>query len=316
MKTIILTTGPSYLKNNILKENHQERFIYRINGSHGSIKDIEKTINEIKKQVRNANILIDLPGNKIRTSNIKIPIKLSKNKSFVLKQDQINFPDFYQHVKKGDIVYANDSIYTFKIKTITKDEIEFISLSNGELINNKGLHVRGINKTLPFLLKKDLEIIDLINKNNIKFVGLSFVRNIDDIHEAKKLIKKSTIISKIETEDAVKNLSSILDSVEYILIDRGDLSTDIGLIKVPYYQRHIIEKALARNKKVFLATQFLKTMETMPIPTIAEVMDLTNTLKQGIHGIQLSEEVAIGKYPLECLSIIEKIEKNVLNEAI
>ncbi|MDP3974426.1 MAG: pyruvate kinase [bacterium] len=316
MKRIIITTGPSYLNDNILKKNHQERYIYRINGSHGSVQDIEKTISEIRKQIKNADILIDLPGNKIRTANIKIPIEITLNKIFVLKLKQINFPDFYKYIKKGDVVYANDSIYTFKIKEINKDSIEFISLSNGKLENNKGLHVRGINKTLPFLLKKDLDIIKIANRNSIKFLGLSFVRNVDDINEAKKLIKKSIIISKIETAEAVKNLTSILNSVEYILIDRGDLSTDVGLIKIPYYQRHIIEKALSRNKKVFLATQFLKTMENMPIPTIAEVVDLTNTLKQGIHGIQLSEETAIGQYPLECLNLIEQIEKNVSNETI
>lgn len=316
MKRIILTTGPSYLNDNILRDNHQERFIYRINGSHGSIRNIEKSINEIRKQVKNADILIDLPGNKIRTTNIKIPIKFTEGKSFMLKQNQINLPDFYKYVKNGDIVHANDNIYTFRIKRVNKDEIGLISLSNGKLENNKGLHVRGINKSLSFLLAKDLEIIDIANKNNIKFIGLSFVRNVQDIKDAKKLIKKSIIISKIETAEAVKNLSSILDSVEYLLIDRGDLSTDIGLIKVPYYQRHIIEKALSRNKKVFLATQFLKTMEKMPIPTIAEVMDLTHILKQGIHGIQLSEEIAIGKYPLECLKLIGDIEKNILDEAI
>lgn len=316
MKRIIVTTGPSYLKGNIIKDNHQERFIYRINGSHGSVRNIRETIREIKNQVKNADILIDLPGNKVRTTNISIPINLIKNKPFTLGNNQINFPNFYKYVKKGDNVYANDSIYTFKIKNINKNEIEFISLSDGELKNNKGLHVRGINKDLPFLLAKDLEIIDLANKNNIKFIGLSFVRNVQDIKEAAKLIKNSTIISKIETEAAVKNLSPILDLVEYILIDRGDLSTDVGLIKVPHYQRHIIEKALSKNKKVFLATQFLKTMETMPIPTIAEVMDLTHTLKQGIHGIQLSEEVAIGKYPLECLRLIEQIEKNVSSEMV
>jgi pyruvate kinase len=316
MKRIIITTGPAYLNNNIIKDNHQERYIYRINGSHGSMQNIKKTIDEIRKQVKNADILIDLPGNKIRTTNIKIPIRLNVNKSFILKQNQINFPNFYKYVKQGDTVYANDSIYTFKIKNINEKEIEFTSLSDGELKNNKGLHVRGINKSLPFLLAKDMEIIDLANKKGIKFIGLSFVRNVQDIKDAKKLIKKSIIISKIETAEAVKNLSSTLDSVKYLLIDRGDLSTDVGLIKIPYYQRHIIEKALARNKKVFLATQLLKTMETMPIPTIAEVMDLTHALKQGIYGIQLSEEVAIGKYPLECLKLIEEIENNVSDEAI
>lgn len=316
MKKIILTVGPSYLNDGILRKNHHKRYIYRINGSHGSIKDIENTIKEIRKQIKDAEILIDLPGNKIRTSNIKTPIKLEYNKKFILKQNQTNFSDFYKYVKRGDTVYANDSIYTFKVENVSKDKIEFVSLSNGKLIENKGVHVRGVSSKLPFLFKKDLDIINLANEYKINFIGLSFVRNVNDIKEAKKLIKVNKIISKIETAEAVENLSPILDLTEYILIDRGDLSTDVGLIKVPYYQRHIIEKALSRNKKIFLATQFLKHMEENPIPTIAEVVDLTHTFKQGIHGIQLSEEIAIGKYPLECLKLIENVEKNILDEAI
>lgn len=316
MKRTILTTGPSYLNDNILKNNHQDKYIYRINGSHGNIQDIENSINEIRKQIKDADILIDLPGNKIRTANIETPMRLTMGKSFILKQDQVNLPNFYKYVEQGDTVYANDSTYIFKINKTHKDQTEFTSLSDGELKNNMGFHVRGISKSLPFLLKKDLDIINIANKYNIKYIGLSFVRNANDIKEAKKLIKKSTIISKIETGEAVKNLTSILNLTEYILIDRGDLSADVGLIKIPYYQRHIIEKALSKDKKVFLATQFLKTMETRPIPTIAEVIDLTNTLKHGIYGIQLSEEIAIGKYPLECLRLVGEIEKNISDENI
>lgn len=316
MKRIIVTTGPSFLNRGIIKKAHQKRYIYRINGSHGTLKDIENSIKKIRKQVKNADILIDLPGNKIRTKNLEKPIVLIKNKRFKLLTNQINFAKFYKYIKENDIVFANDSIFTFIVKKVTPGYLEFISLSNGLLMNNKGIHVRGTTKNLPFLLEKDLQIIELANKHKVKFVGLSFVRNKEDVKQAKKLIKHSKVISKIETQDSVDNLTEILKLVEYILIDRGDLSTDVGLVKVPYYQRHIIEKALLRNKKVFLATQFLKNMEQNPIPTIAEVVDLTHTLKQGVYGIQLSEEVAIGKFPLECLKLIEDIEKNVLLERI
>ncbi len=315
MKRIIVTTGPSFLHKGIIRKYHQKRYIYRINGSHNTVRDIEKSIKKIRKQVPEAEILVDLPGNKIRTNLLK-PIRISKNKTFILRKNQLNFADFSDYIKKGDLVYANDSIFLFVIKEVHKDHILLLSKSDGILTNGKGIHIRGVTEKLPFLFKKDLEIIDLVNREKTNFVGLSFVRSAKDIIEAKKIIRHSKIISKIETKSAVDNLMEILELVDYILIDRGDLSTDIGLVKVPYFQRHIIEKALLRNKKVFLATQFLKTMENTPIPTIAEVVDLTHTLKQGIHGIQLSEEIAIGKFPINCLKLIEEIEKNALLEKI
>lgn len=315
MKKLIITVGPSFLYDNIIKNNHQENYIYRINGAHGNIKEIEHYINIIRNQVKNAKILIDLPGNKIRTHSIDEPIILKKGHSFYLSFEQFNFKNFYKYIKVGDVVYANDSIFRFEVKSIKDGFIEFLSFSEGVLLNNKGMHIRGINEKLPFLFEKDKELIELANLYEISFVGLSFVRNIDDVKLAKENIN-SNVIVKIETKKAIENLNSILNYNDYFLIDRGDLSTEIGLVNLAKYQRLIIEKALSKNKKLFLATQFLKNMENSPIPSIAEIIDLVNTLKLGIYGIQLSEEIAIGKYPLECLKIVNEALKSIEEESL
>ncbi|WP_419771197.1 MAG: pyruvate kinase [Candidatus Marinarcus sp.] len=319
MKKIIATVGPSLLENIRLEEVHNEKNIYRINGAHGSIEDIEKYILEIKRQIPNAKILMDLPGNKVRTENFNYGyIDIKKGEEFSLGFHQFNYKEFFKHLKKGDEVWANDSIFHFVVKNMDIEvaKITFLSNSTGKLLNNKGVHVRGIHKDIPFLFKKDKQLIELANKYELDYIGLSFVRTADDIKEAKQYIKTSEVISKVETLSAVKNLNEILNEVEIILIDRGDLSTEIGLVKVASYQKTIIEKGLFHNKKIFLATQFLKSMENNPIPTIAESIDLYNTLKSGIYGIQLSEETAIGKYPKECLNIIEKMLKEIDLETI
>ncbi len=311
MKRIIVTVGPSLLHTTPLIEVHNERNIYRINGAHGSIEDIEEYILEIQRQVPTANILMDLPGNKVRTAGFESGfINIEKNKEFSLSFSQMNYKEFFRHIKKGDTVWANDSIFEFTVQNINIEaqKIIFMSHSTGKLQNNKGMHVRGIHKNIPFLFAKDKELIELANKYKLAYIGLSFVRTKDDILEAKELINKYiTIISKVETMAAVDNLVDILNEVEYILIDRGDLSTEIGLSKVPSYQQYIIDKALFYNKKVFLATQFLKSMEYNPIPTIPEVIDMYNTLKTGIYGIQMSEETAVGKYPKNCLETIVQL---------
>jgi len=307
MKKIIATVGPSLLHKTPLKEVHNDNMIYRINGAHGTIKNIESYIQEIKKQIPEAKILMDLPGNKVRTANFEYGfIEIEEGKTFDIYFYQFNYKDFFKHFKVGDIVLANDSIFKFEVKNIDYElaKVTFLSYSTGKLLNNKGFHIRGVSKTLPFLFDKDKELINLANKYNLDYVGLSFVRDEKDIQEAKNLIKNSLIIAKVETLSAVENLDTILNEVEYILIDRGDLSTDVGILNVPMYQSKIIQKALFANKKIFLATQFLKSMENNPIPTFPEVIDLYNTLNSGVFGVQLSEETAIGKYPVECVNVI------------
>ncbi len=317
MKKIIATVGPSLLYSTPLIKIHDKRNIYRINGAHGSIKEIEAYIKEIQKQVKDANILMDLPGNKVRTANFEHGyIDINENEEFDIKFSQMNYKEFFKHIKVGDEVWANDSIFKFVVKNIdiSLSTITLLSYSTGRLLNNKGMHVRGIHKNIPFLFNKDKELIKLANKYSLSFVGLSFVRDGQDIKDAKQLIKSSTIISKVETLSAVNNLDDILNEVEYILIDRGDLSTEIGLNKVPSYQDFIIKKAVFYNKKVFLATQFLKSMEHNPIPTIPEVIDMYNTLKNGIYGIQMSEETAVGKYPVECIDVIVNLMTEIKAE--
>lgn len=317
MKKFIFTIGPSLLNTVPIDKIHNDKYIYRINGAHGSIKDIEKHILKIRQQVPNADILVDLPGNKVRTKNIKVPIKLVKNQVFELPNENINYINFYTHLKPGMTAWANDSIFEFEVKEVGEKSIKFLSKSDGLLLNNKGIHVRGIHDEIPFLFDKDKQLIELSNSYNISYIGLSFVRKAENIKEAKGLIKDNiNIISKIETIDAVNNINSILELVEYILIDRGDLSTDIGIEKIPRFQKFIIEKALYNNVKVFLATQILKNMEDKPIPTIAEIDDLYNIYKSGIYGLQMSEETAIGKYIEECIKILETMNKEIVEEKI
>lgn len=314
MKRYILTVGPSLLYKIPVSQIHDPKYIYRINGAHGTVGDIEGHIREIRRQVPDADILLDLPGNKVRTKGTNISIE--KGKVFSIPSACFNFEDFHSLLAPGMTVWANDSIFEFEVIRADENHIEFLSKSDGVLTDNKGMHIRGINERLPFLFDKDLQLIELANNHNLAFVGLSFVRGSDDIEEAKKLIKNSTIISKVETLAAVKNLNDILDTVDYILVDRGDLSTEIGIENVPHYQQYIIQKAHYFGRKVFLATQVLKNMETTPVPTIAEINDLYTISKQGIYGIQLSEETAVGHYVENCVATLEKMNDTLVKESI
>jgi len=314
MKRYILTVGPSLLYKLPIKKIHDPKYIYRINGAHGSVTDVEGHIKEIRKQVPDADVMVDLPGNKVRTKGTNIEI--NKDEKFIIPSSCFNYSEFYKLLTPGMTVWANDSVFEFEVKHTDEKQITFYSKSSGTLTDNKGMHIRGINEHLPFLFEKDTQLIDLANNYKVAFIHLSFVRNRADIEQAMDLVKNSVIISKVETLSAVKNLNEILEISEYISVDRGDLSTDIGIENVPHYQQYIIEKAHYFGRKVFLATQVLKNMETKPLPTIAEINDLYSISKQGVYGIQLSEETAVGSYVENCLDILKMMNENILKESI
>ena len=317
MKRFILTVGPALLNEVPITEVHNERNIYRINGAHGSAADIERYIQKIRAQVPDADILMDLPGNKVRTSNMEEGVVLEEGKEFEIPSSHFNYTGFYKHLKPGMTAWANDSIFEFSVISADEENIRFLSKSEGVLLNNKGVHVRGIHQDIPFLFRKDRELIELANRYHLAFVGLSFVRTAENIKEARALIDSNIeIISKVETIDAVNNLNDILPLVKYILVDRGDLSTDIGINKIPRYQKFIVEKALFSDVKVFLATQVLKNMETKPIPTIGEIEALYHIYKSGVFGVQMSEETAVGKHVSECVRVLNEMREEIEKELV
>ncbi len=318
MKRYILTVGPALLNEVSLSEIHEDRNIYRINGAHGNLEDIENYILKIRSQVPEADILMDLPGNKVRTRGLLGGgIRLEKGKKFEIPRECFNYPEFYTHLKPGMTAWANDSIFEFDVVSADNEKIVFLSKSEGVLIDNKGVHVRGIHDRIPFLFKKDRELIRLADKYALSFIGLSFVRKPEDVKEARSLINhKTDLITKIETLDAVNRINQILPLTNYILVDRGDLSTDIGIDKIPRFQKYIIDKALFFDVKVFLATQILKNMETRPIPTIGEIEALYEIYKSGVYGVQMSEETAVGQYVQNCVKVLRDMEEEVRSESI
>ena len=318
MKKFILTVGPALLHEIPITEIHSDKNIYRINGAHGSIADIEGYIEKIRSQVPSAAILMDLPGNKVRTKEVPDNgIELVKGEQFTIPNECFNYPDFYRHLKPGMTAWANDSVFEFEVVAVDDEKITFLSKSDGVLINGKGVHVRGMHKDIPFLFEKDKQLIQVANKYHLEYVGLSFVRSAENVKEAKMLLAENIkIISKIETLDAVNDINNILPLVEYILVDRGDLSTDIGIINIPRYQKYIIEKAQYYDVRVFLATQILKNMESKPIPTIGEIEALYEIYKSGVYGVQMSEETAVGKYVKETVAILNDMFSSVEKEIL
>jgi len=313
---VIVTLGPSILnKNTIVNISKMGPCIFRINGAHTGPDDIKKIIRLKNGISPGIKLLIDLPGNKIRTSDNFRSRYFKKGDEVSLMPADLNFGEFHGYLKEGEVIFTNDSLNSMIVRNVEKDTgmIVLEAENDGCLVNNKGIHARNSSIPLPFLFKKDREIIDIINKGGIDYCALSFVRDVGDVKEVKGILTNHdvTLIAKIEKIEAVNNLDSILGEVDNILVDRGDLSNDVGMLKLPFYEDMIVKKSLEKSKKVFLATQFLKYMEHNPIPLIAEVMGLFNDISEGAAGIQLSEETAVGEYPEECVKLVFEMHKEI-----
>lgn len=296
--------------------------IIRINGAHISYNDLFVLLKRIRKSFDyNYKLLLDIPGNKIRIVNLLEPIFLNKNREFFIFSDQLNYPQIINYIKKGDEILANDGLYKMKVVEVNENKMKIISHSEGQLTNGKGLHfqkrsVKDKNFNIPFIFEKDKLLLELSIKEKIDYIGVSYVRSIENIQEIKAIIKgnkKPIPIIKIETKEAYNNLEEIIKISDIINIDRGDLSSEIGIINLPAAQREIISIAKKYNKPIFLATQFFHYMVDHPIPLIAEIDAFYSVLEQKINGIQLSEETAIGKYTENILKIIRDLLKGMKN---
>ncbi len=289
--------------------------IFRLNGSHVNVNEVERYVTAVRQKVGNkVKILMDLPGNKIRTANITQPIPLEIGKEFTLYAEQINYPSFLKTLVPGDILLANDSLLKFKVISVGTDSVRLYSYNDGNLLNNKGIHLHGRYPKLPILFDKDKQLIEAAKKFKVDLLGVSFVRFASEVEEVKSIAGDCKLIVKLETNEAIENIDTILKTNDAFLIDRGDLSCDVGIENIFSAQKFIHRKCKENGKRIFFATQFFFSMVQNPTPLISESHGISDVLSWGADGIQLSEETAIGKYPLEILQFIGRIQKKYNSE--
>lgn len=314
---IICTLGPSSFNPKILSVLKKEKVdIFRINLSHTDKKDIKKKILFLKKN-NVQNICIDTEGAQIRTTYTKRKYFLKKN-TFINIGVENNFSNnkcinFYprfnlEELRLNCLIYVG--FESLCLRLIRKDKLENNYLckvvKEGLLESKKGVH---INKKIYLdpLTKKDIYALQLGRKMKIKNYAISFVNSGKDLKIVKDIIgKNNKIISKIETANAVKNLTNISKNSNALLIDRGDLSRYIPIEKIPIIQERVISFANSARKPVYVATNLLENMVINNLPTRAESNDIYSSLKQGSEGLVLAAETAIGKDPVNCVKFLKK----------
>ncbi|USG99007.1 pyruvate kinase [Thermococcus argininiproducens] len=325
---IIATIGPACRNKAIMKKMIEAGMsVARLNFSHGSLEEHAKTIELIRKTSEKLDkrvaILGDLPGVKIRVGNLKEnSVILKKGERVILTTREIEgdentipveFKDFPKLVSIGDIIYLSDGYIALKVENVRENDVECLVINGGVLFSHKGINIPKANLPIEAITKRDLEIIEFGIEHGIDAIGISFVGSVYDVLKVKRFIEKKKskmfVISKIERPDAVRNFDEILNASDGIMVARGDLGVEMPIESLPILQKQLIKKANMAAKPVITATQMLVSMTQDRLPTRAEVTDVANAILDGTDGVMLSEETAVGKYPVEAVEMMGKIAK-------
>lgn len=310
-KEIFCTLGPSSLNKEFLKFSNKKISLLRLNMSHIKISKLKETILFIRRFSK-VPICIDTEGAQIRTK-VKKKLNYKKNKRIIIFKNKGNFKiypsEVFDQIKKNDLLDVGFSGLEVRITKKKSERLICKVTKDGLLENNKGVHLINRNIKLGFITEKDKQAINIAKKMNIKYYALSFINSHEDILKFNILLKNYNKIFKIETKNSIKNLKKILSLGNNFLIDRGDLSKDISVEMLPVIQRKILKAAKKKNKKIYVATNFLESMILNRNPNKGEVNDVYNTLEMGAKGLVLAAETAIGKYPQECVIFLRKIIK-------
>ncbi|WP_207428426.1 pyruvate kinase [Pedobacter sp. SYSU D00535] len=328
---IVATLGPaSSGKETLLSMIKAGVDVCRLNFSHGSQADHQKTIDtirEINKQYKtHVGILADLQGPKIRIGKVQDGgihlingnrIEITTNEMLGNdKQIYITYQNFPKDVRAGETILLDDGKLQMRvIDTNNKDTVVCEVIHGGILTSRKGVNLPNTKISIPSLTEEDLSNLELALENDVEWIGLSFVRTAEDIVDLKRIISRSgktaRVIAKIEKPEAIDNIDAIIAATDGVMVARGDLGVEMPMEQVPVLQKMIARKCREASKPVIVATQMLESMITTPRPTRAEVNDVANSVLDGADAVMLSGETSVGEFPLIVIETMAKIIKNI-----
>ncbi len=327
---IVCTIGPATDSEEMLSKLVDAGMnVARLNTSHGDVEEHRRKIKLIKK-IREERkiplaILLDLSGPKIRTGYLEEDeITLKEDSELILTTEDvrgnerilsISYTGLPSDVKPGDRILLSDGAIELEVlETDGLSRIKTRVVNGGRITHRRGVNVPGVDlKGISSITDRDIEFMKLGVEERVDYFALSFVRKPEDVELAKRSIEElggdQPVISKIETLQALNNLEDIVEKSDGIMVARGDLGVEIPLEEVPVAQKRIINTANRMAKPVITATQMLESMVENPRPTRAEVTDIANAILDGTDAIMLSEETAVGRYPLEAVRYMDRVAR-------
>ena len=336
---VICTLGPSSSdKKTILALVEGGMDAARLNFSHGThaqFKEIIRNVREVSKETGHPVAIIqDLQGPKIRVGGIaQEGIHVKKGERFVLHTGEayivkkgmhyipIQYKDLPKDIEKGDPILIDDGkLELVALGTNMRNtQIEVEAKNDGVIYSNKGINVPKTDLRTKALTDKDISDLTFGMKEDVDYVALSFVRSPEDIKQLRGILDKNKkkeirTIAKIERPEAMENLSEIIQESDAVMIARGDLGIEIPAENVPIAQKRIILEANKAGKPVITATHVLNSMVENPVPTRAEVSDAANAIFDHTDAIMLSNETAVGKYPIQACHVLSSVAMSTEKE--
>lgn len=323
---IVCTIGPASDSPEIMLQLLRAGMnIARLNFSHGDFAWHKTTIEHLRAAAQKAGkritIMADLPGPKIRIGQlVREPVTLQRGLPFTLTTNEIlgdeqrvfvEFPRLPEVVKPGNLLFLNDGNIQLEVFKTTGGDVECRVLVGGELRSHKGLNLPGIDLGISAFTEHDRDCLAFALKNGVDAISQSFVEtpaDIDTVRQAAAdLGYQPFIIAKIERAGALAHLEGLLKAANGIMVARGDLGVETPIERMAVVQKQLISQANQLGKPVITATQMLESMVTRLRPTRAEATDVANAILDGTDCVMLSEESAMGRFPVEAVDMLARI---------
>jgi pyruvate kinase len=328
---IIATLGPATESPEMLARMIDAGMnVARLNMSHAPHDWVRRVVKDIREAAAARNvsvgILMDTQGPAIRTGDVKNALNLNPGETFTFtvrgeKSEEessvdVNYENFVNDISVGDTVLLDNGEIQMKVLKKFANKIECEVLTPGKLGSRRHINLPGVRVSLPALTEKDLRDVALGLELGVDFIALSFVREAKDIRQLKAVIAnnskhKPLIIAKIEDQQAIENLKEIIQESDALMIARGDLGIEVPYEELPIIQRRAVKYCLRIGRPVIVATHMLESMIENPIPTRAEVTDVANAVYEQADAIMLSGETTVGKYPLKCLEVFNRVSERI-----
>ena len=323
---IVCTIGPASDSMDIIRQMMQAGMnIARLNFSHGQFVDHGEAIRKIRAVAAGLGtrvaILADLPGPKMRLGELaEEPVQLAQGDRFILTSDDIigtrervstTFSRLPLVVKRDDILFINDGLIQVRVEEVRGNDVICRVVAGGELRSRKGLNLPGIDLGISAFTPHDQECMKYALENGVDCISQSFVTEAADIFAVRRAAADlgfhPFIIAKLERRSNRENIDELLEAADGIMLARGDLGVEIPIEDIAVAQKYIIAKANVLGKPVITATQMLESMTTNMRPTRAEATDVANAILDGTDCVMLSEESAMGMYPVEAVCMLARI---------
>lgn len=326
---IVATMGPSSSDpGTILQLVEHGVDVARLNFSHGRQEDHAAALGHIRaasrRLVKAVAVLQDLQGPKIRTGPLRAGqagVQVETGAEIVITTEgevlgdaslvSTTYPHLAEDVRPGDRLLLDDGLLELRVLETDGVRVRAEVVEGGLLGEHKGINLPGVALRVEALSEKDASDLHFGLAHGVDYVALSFVRSAADVHACRREMERAgrvvPVIAKIEKAEALESLDSVVEAADGLMVARGDLGVEIQPERVPGLQKEIVRKANAAGKPVIIATQMLESMMEHPRPTRAEASDVANAVWDGADAVMLSDETAVGRYPLLAVEMMDRI---------